>query len=195
MLLQDDEGPSTQGIGTLREVMRESRHVVLACLLDPRYKNHAFSSYATLTKAKEWLKEDVQQEAVIKEISQEENAATERTNQEENAATEGASEEEEEQAAAQRTHEKDRNPKRQRTEQASYRGRIDEMFNSLLGHHTGDPSAKACIDNELHTYLKEPVIDRQKADPLQWWQQNEARFNLLASQARKYLCSPLGLHD
>ncbi|KAK1901635.1 Receptor-type tyrosine-protein phosphatase gamma, partial [Dissostichus eleginoides] len=36
----------------------------------------------------------------------------------------------------------------------------------------------------------EPVIDRRKGDPLQWWRQNEGRFNLLAKQARKFLCPP-----
>jgi len=49
--------------------LEETKMVVLACLLDPRYKNHVFSSDATLTKAKEWLKEDV--------TSQEEPAAAE----------------------------------------------------------------------------------------------------------------------
>ncbi|KAK1901868.1 Zinc finger BED domain containing protein 4 [Dissostichus eleginoides] len=78
-MLFQGEGPTTQGIRTLRQVMRESldkrfskleetKMVVLACLLDPCYKNHVFSSDATLTKAKEWLKEDV--------TSQEEPAAT-----------------------------------------------------------------------------------------------------------------------
>ncbi|KAJ4945502.1 hypothetical protein JOQ06_023186, partial [Pogonophryne albipinna] len=39
-------------------------------------------------------------------------------------------------------------------------------------------------------YLKEPVIDRRKGDPLQWWRQNEGRFKLLATQARTFLCPP-----
>ncbi|QQP55313.1 Hypothetical protein FKW44_008456 [Caligus rogercresseyi] len=47
--------------------MRESLHgvsqkfrktVVLACVLNPRYKNHAFSSPTTLSKAKGWWKEE-----------------------------------------------------------------------------------------------------------------------------------------
>lgn len=67
MLLQDDEGPSTKGIRALREAMRESqdsrfsevedtKFVVLACLVDPRYTSHAFSSATILTKAKGLLK-------------------------------------------------------------------------------------------------------------------------------------------
>ncbi len=44
--------------------------------------------------------------------------------------------------------------------------------------------------SELHQYLKEPVIERHKGDPLQWWKQNEGRFKLLAKEARKCICSP-----
>lgn len=62
MLLQDD-GASTKDIGTLWEAMRESlikrfskledlKLVVLACLLDSRYKNHAFSSAITCPRPK-----------------------------------------------------------------------------------------------------------------------------------------------
>ncbi|XP_078027094.1 zinc finger BED domain-containing protein 4-like [Epinephelus lanceolatus] len=156
MLLQDG-GPLTQGIGTLRQAMRESlikcfskledmKSVVLACLLDPRYKNHVFSSDITLSKAKEWLNEDV--ESAAKQSSQEEHAPV------------------------------------------SCIHRIDEMFSSLPGPHTGEPLAKVCLDDELQLYLKEPVIDRRKEDPLQWWKQNEGRFKLLTTQARKFLCSP-----
>ncbi|XP_073474299.1 uncharacterized protein [Aquarana catesbeiana] len=54
MLLQENERPNTHGNKTFRQVMRDSlkhfekheenKNVVLACLLDPRYKHHAFSS-------------------------------------------------------------------------------------------------------------------------------------------------------
>ncbi|KAK1906895.1 Zinc finger BED domain containing protein 4 [Dissostichus eleginoides] len=191
-MLFQAEGPSTQGIRTLRQVMRESlvkgfskleetKMVVLACLLDPHYKNHVFSSDATLTKAKEWLKEDV--------TSQEGPAATEGVNKEEPAAAEDISEEE--QADAEGTNEEDRRTlKRQRREQISCRSRIDDMFSSLLASHTDEQLAKSCLEDELYLYLKEPVIDRRKGDPLQWWRQNEGRFKLLAKQARTFLCPP-----
>ncbi|KAI4824485.1 hypothetical protein KUCAC02_012991, partial [Chaenocephalus aceratus] len=55
--------------------------------------------------------------------------------------------------------------------------------------HTVEPLAESCLEDELHMYLKEPVIDRRKGDPLQW-RQNEGRFKLLATQARKFLCPP-----
>ncbi|XP_056144388.1 zinc finger BED domain-containing protein 4-like [Lampris incognitus] len=158
MLLQDDEGPSTKGIRTLRQAMRESldkrfskvedtKTVVLTRLLDPCYKSHAFSFATTLSKAKGWLKE-------------------------------------EEDANDGNTH------KRQWRKHTSFRSCADEMFSSLLAHHTGDLLASSCVEDELHLYLKEPVIDRRKGDPLQWWRQNDGRFKLLAKQARKFLCAP-----
>lgn len=127
MLLQDDEGPSTKGIRTLRQAMRESldkrfskvedtKTVVLACLLDPRYKSHAFSSATTLSKAKGWLKEE--EGAATQQTTREEHAATAGASMEEQAAAEEASVEE--QAAAYGTHENDGNTrKRQRREHTS----------------------------------------------------------------------------
>ncbi|KAL1256427.1 hypothetical protein QQF64_011972 [Cirrhinus molitorella] len=180
-MLLEDKGPSTQGIGTLREVMRESltkrfnkledsKVVVLACLLDPRYKSHAFCFASTLNKAKEWLKEDV-------ECGLQGQAETERGNQEQQA--------DEEEPAAQ-----DQAPKRQRREDTPCHSQIDKIFSSLFGPHTSDLLVKGTIEDELNQYLKEPVIERRKGDPLQWWKQNEGRFKLLAKAARKFLCSP-----
>uniref|UniRef100_A0A3P8RUH3 BED-type domain-containing protein n=1 Tax=Amphiprion percula TaxID=161767 RepID=A0A3P8RUH3_AMPPE len=91
-----DEGPSAKGIGTLRQVMRESlekrfskledtKPVVLACLLDPRYKSHAFSVATTMNKAKEWLKEEV--DASTQQTSREEHAVTDRASMEEQLAS------------------------------------------------------------------------------------------------------------
>ncbi|XP_040264744.1 LOW QUALITY PROTEIN: zinc finger BED domain-containing protein 4-like [Bufo bufo] len=165
MLLQENEGPTTRGIKTLREVMKESLNkrflkyeeninVVLACLLDPRFKHHAFSSDNVLSKAKEWLTEDMQKEV---------DDATE-------------------------TY---KFPKRKHMEKRLKHGQIDAMFSVLLGPHVEDSLTipKICLDDELHLYLKEPVINR-KDNPLEWWKENEARFKTLASYARRYLCSP-----
>ena len=77
-------------------------------------------------------------------------------------------------------------PKRQRREQVSCRSRIDDMFSSLLASHTAEPLAKSCLEDDLHLYLKEPVIDRRKGDPLS----GGDRMKLLATQARKFLCPP-----
>lgn len=109
------------------------------------------------------------------------------TTREEHAATEGASMEE--QAAASGTHKNDGNT-RQRREHTSFCSRVDEIFSSLLAPHTGELLASSCVEDELHLYLMDPLIDRRKGDPLQWWRQNEGRFKLLAKQARKFLCAP-----
>lgn len=68
MLLQA-EGPTTRGIGTLRETMlqslekrfskiEETKCLVLGTLLDPRYKGHVFAADDKLNKAKQWIKEE-----------------------------------------------------------------------------------------------------------------------------------------
>lgn len=64
MVLQA-EGPNTRGIKTLRETMLQSlqkrfaRMEEIKCLvLDPRYKGHVFFAVDTLTKAKQWIKEE-----------------------------------------------------------------------------------------------------------------------------------------
>ena len=81
--------------------------------------------------------------------------------------------------------------KKQRRNEAPSGSRIDAIFSSLLGPHAGEVSASdAWLDEEVRLYLMEPIIDRRKGDPLQWWKQNEQRFKLLAKQARKFLCAP-----
>ena len=55
------------------EKHEENKNVVLACLLDPRYKNHPFSSDDVLAKAKQWLTEDIQQE--VQEVPAEKTSA------------------------------------------------------------------------------------------------------------------------
>ncbi|GLD48622.1 zinc finger BED domain-containing protein 4-like isoform X1 [Lates japonicus] len=68
MMLQH-EGPSSAGIKTLRTSMLDSltrrfskaedtKCLVLATVLDPRYKDKAFTSAETVEKAKDWLKEE-----------------------------------------------------------------------------------------------------------------------------------------
>ncbi len=70
-MLLSSQGPSSHGIKTMRQEMLESltrrfakveevKCAVLACLLDPRYKAHAFSSDTTLSNAKGWLKEETE---------------------------------------------------------------------------------------------------------------------------------------
>uniref|UniRef100_UPI00358DF1F0 zinc finger BED domain-containing protein 4-like n=1 Tax=Myxine glutinosa TaxID=7769 RepID=UPI00358DF1F0 len=67
--LLQSQRPNTRGIRTLRSTMllsltkrfakvEETKAVVLACLLDPRFKERPFSSDMVLSKAKEWLGEE-----------------------------------------------------------------------------------------------------------------------------------------
>lgn len=70
--------------------------MVLACLLGPPYKSHAFSFSTTLSKAKVWLKEE--EVAATPQTSREEHAVTEGAGMEEQATPDEASVEE--QAAA-----------------------------------------------------------------------------------------------
>ena len=147
---------------------------MLFWLLDPRYKNNAFSSYHTIEKAKQWLNDEV--ESALAEAHDEETA------QEVDVAQEA---EAEEYTAEQQAR------KKQRRNEAPSGSRIDAIFSSLLGPHAGEVSASdAWLDEEVRLYLMEPIIDRRKGDPLQWWKQNEQRFKLLAKQARKFLCAP-----
>lgn len=171
MLLQD-EGPSAKGIGTLRRVLRESlekrfskfedtKPVVLACLLDPRYMSHTFSVATTMNKAKEWLKEEVDAPST-QQTAREEHAVTDRASMEEQATTEEARVEE--QAAACGTHEDDGNThKRQQREQTSICSHVDEMFTSLLAPHTDDQLASSCIEDVRSPPVPEGASDRQAA--------------------------------
>ena len=177
-MLLDVEDPNGRGIGTVRVAMRDSllrrfskleetKVVVLACLLDPRFKSHAFSSDTTLSKAKEWLKEDVH--AMDIAASEESSEDTEH-------------EDVEQQAAAHGGENDDPGPQKKQ--------RIDDMYQVLLGRHAVGGPLDENLDEELHRYLREPVIDRKKGDPLQWWRQNEKRFKHLAPLARRYLTPP-----
>ncbi|KAK0147774.1 Zinc finger BED domain-containing protein 4 [Merluccius polli] len=59
-----------------------------------------------------------------------------------------------------------------------------------LAHMWG--KGEVFINNGKHwdQYLREPLIDRQTGQPLEWWKQNASRFHLLAPLARKFLCPP-----
>lgn len=85
-----------------------------------------------------------------------------------------------EEPAAEGSNEKGRNSKTHLLEHTACRGHIHEMFFiSLPGSSSGgEPSAEACFEDDL--YLKVPVMDRRKGDPLHWWRQNEWCFKLLA---------------
>nr|CAB3267852.1 ZF(BED)-4 zinc finger protein [Phallusia mammillata] len=156
MLLCDDESPSTQGIGTIRQVMKESiskcffKSCGVGCLSDPRYKSHAFSCAITLRKAIEWLKKEE-----VTQHTMQEPAATEASMTEQEA------------------NETEENMSNKMCRKENTSSRVDAIFSSLLTPHTGDLLTSSSIYDELHLYLKEPVIDRRVGDPLQ---RNKERF-------------------
>ena len=43
---------------------------------------------------------------------------------------------------------------------------------------------------ELSSYLREPLISFQKGNPYIWWNENQRRYPLLATLARRYLSAP-----
>ncbi|CAH2329533.1 zinc finger BED domain-containing 4-like, partial [Pelobates cultripes] len=147
--------------------------------------------------AKEWLTEDMQKEVQVLERSHQEEPgatnldfleehATSSTSLEEHATSSTSLEEQDDDAT-----ETYKFPKRKHMEKSLKHGQIDAMFSVLLGPHVEDTLTlpKVSLDNELHLYLKEPVINR-KGNPLEWWKENETHFKTLASYARRYLCYP-----
>ncbi|XP_064816522.1 uncharacterized protein LOC135533058 [Oncorhynchus masou masou] len=174
-LMLQQEGSSTQGINTLRKTMldsltrrfskaEETKCLVLATVLDPRYKSYAFSSGTTPEKATEWLKEE-------SELLRKPNprATAERTSEEEDT---------------------DPGAKRQRVQVDQPPSLVDSLYARILGSQQGRAGVQGSFDIELERYLTEPVIDRKSGLPLEWWKQNEFRFQSLAPLAKKFLCPP-----
>lgn len=189
-VLLQDEADTTSIIGSLRQVMiksmdrrfsklKDTKFVVLSCLLDPRYKCQVLSS-EQLTKAKSWLKEEDAAPTLIseREESVEESVMPDRATTSANMPGEND----------------ESSSKKQRFEpfeRIQSRNRINEVFKSLLAPQASDLLASSMsVEDELHWYLKEPVIDRESGDALQWWRQNEMRFTRLAKHARRFLCAP-----
>lgn len=176
MMLQA-EGPNTRGIQTLRQTMLQSlekrfammedtKCLVLATLLDPRYKSHVFFAEDALTKAKEWI----QEERVI--VSEQMTTTTE---------DQGPHSKQRRVEAEESPHPSD----------PSGRSLLDQMYANILGPHgTPTQSDDHHIAEQLDHYLREPLINRQTGQPLEWWNQNTSRLHLLAPLARKFLCPP-----
>nr|XP_023660962.1 zinc finger BED domain-containing protein 4-like [Paramormyrops kingsleyae] len=175
MMLQQ-EGPNTRGIKTLRETMlqsletrfakmEETKCLVLATLLDPRYKGHVFFAEDTLSKAKQWIKEE---HAIVSEHMK--TATTE----------------------DQGSDPKQRRVEEEDEELPGPSSLLEQMYANILGAH-GTPEESDDdhhISEQLDQYIREPLIDRQAGQPLGWWKQNTSHLHLLAPLARKFLCPP-----
>ena len=130
--------------------------MVLACLLDPRYKERPLSP-ETLDQAKAWVMEEAQRNPPE---------------------TQGDT-----------ACEEEGDPKRQRVEEGRAHSVLDSLYDSMLSSTTQDEEPEEIIE-ELERYMREPVIDRKKGNPLEWWKSNGFRFKGLPGLARRYLCCP-----
>ncbi|KAJ8375508.1 hypothetical protein SKAU_G00060880 [Synaphobranchus kaupii] len=167
----ESQGPTSRGIQTLREIMLESmdrrfskmegtKEVVLACILDPRYKDRPLLQ-ETVNKAKTWLKEESEK------VAQATTTAP---------ATTGST-------TAPVTTTEEGDPKRPRVEEAQSSNLVDSLYDTMLQSES-HPEVPEDMDEELNRYLREPVINRRNGNPLEWWSQNSGRFKKLSLQAR-----------
>ena len=158
---EGDKRLSLKGIGTLRQVLRESRlvkhfskvedtkTVVLAWLKPHRYKSHAFSLPQHRAKPKYALKRNRMQPT--QHIIRKEHVATNKVRTETHVVKEGTT-------LKQKTAAHGNTHKRQCVEHTPCCSLVDEMFNSLLTSHTGNLLACSCVGVELHLYLQEAVL-------------------------------------
>lgn len=135
------------------QVTEAKEVVVLACLLDPRYKERPLLAQ-TLSQAKAWL-------------------------------TEG----EADTTTPETTGNEKGDPKRQKTEQGQAHSLLDRLYDSMLTSMSQEEAPEGILE-ELERYMKEPVIDRKKGNPLEWWKNNSCHFKKLSSLARRYLSCP-----
>ncbi|RXN24106.1 zinc finger BED domain-containing 4-like protein [Labeo rohita] len=172
-LMLREEGPSSAGIKTLRKTMldsltrrfskaEETKILVLATLLDPRYKARAFASEETLEKGKKWLKDEAEEFAKLRDDDP--CPPLEGPEQDEGL---------------------DPETKKQKIHQPTL---VDTLYARVLGA-TAVSHEMYSFETEPECYLSEPVIERSDM-PLQWWQNNETRFKTLAHLAKKFLCPP-----
>lgn len=175
-MLLEVEGAKARGIKTLRDTMLDSlkarfenadntKCLVLATLLDPRYKGHALAP-GTLSTAKDWIKDE---HATLSEAKKQIRASSEDQGPD----------------PKQIRVEEDTSPS----------DMLEQMYANLLGaqgptSEETDDEEEQLFTQQLDQYLREPLIDRQTGQPLAWWKQNASRLHLLAPLARKFLSPP-----
>ncbi|XP_072315249.1 zinc finger BED domain-containing protein 4-like [Eucyclogobius newberryi] len=143
--------------------LEEGKVLVLATLLDPRYKCNVLCGDA-VNNAPKWLKEECTACSAVKE-------------EEGEAAGEGG--EGSEPAIKQEQDEV----------KPAGAGLVEQIFASLLGQTPVEHRSPE-LSGQLEQYLNEPLIDRKSGDPLGWWRSNTSRFDLLAPLARRLLSAP-----
>ena len=83
--------------------------------------------------------------------------------------------------------EKKREIQKDRVEKGKAHSILDSLYDSMLSSTTQEAEE---IIEELERYMREPVIDRKKGNPLEWWKSNGFRYKGLSGLARRFLCSP-----
>ncbi|XP_060796685.1 zinc finger BED domain-containing protein 4-like [Neoarius graeffei] len=177
-MLLETEGPKTREIRTLRDTMLNSlkdrfekaektRCLVLATLLDPRYKGNALAP-VTLASAKDWIME-------------------EHTNLSE--AAEGQGQDPKKRRVEERVEEREEEGAE---EVAGPSDMLEQMYANLLGAQGPEEidEEEELFTQQLEKYLREPLIDRQTGQSLEWWKQNSLRLPHLVKLARKFLSPP-----
>ncbi|CAG8494983.1 4223_t:CDS:2 [Scutellospora calospora] len=66
---------------------------------------------------------------------------------------------------------------------------IEDEIDSLSTEVWGNITTQSLQDDELTSYLKEPVASKNQ-NPLLWWEERKDRYPLLTQLARKYLAVP-----
>lgn len=69
---------------------------------------------------------------------------------------------------------------------------LDESKNEVFSYMYGDidiaEESVSSIEDEISSYIHEPVMKWVAKAPLKWWKMNEHRFRRLAKLAKRYLC-------
>ena len=166
----EDSGVRTMNREMLRSLeqrfcdIEENQHLLLASLLDPRFKDRFFNGPEQRQKAKEMLLEE------LEKVSANDNAVIEvqDSGEEADTLTEPAS----------------KRVNRETTELwKSFQEIIEESGSQV---DSGATNISSLVDQ----YLGEPLIEFHRSNCFSWWKENKPRFPQLAKLARIYLAAP-----
>ena len=145
--------------------IRDKQHLVLASLLDPRFKNRFFDGAEQQAKAKEIMLEEVRKLTgkPVTEVQDSESG-------DESHETGPAS--------------KCINRRTEATELWESFEEILEESGSLVD------SGPTSVASSVEQYLAEPLIEFHRSNCYDWWRDNKVRFPQLAKLAQQYLATP-----
>ena len=143
----------------------DKQHLVLASLLDPRFKNRFFDGAEQQAKAKEMMLEEVRK-LTGKPVTEVQDS-------------ESVDESHETESPSKRI-----NRRTEATEQWESFAEILEESGSLVD------SGPTNVASSVEQYLAEPLIEFHRSNCYDWWRDNKARFPQLAKLAQQYLAAP-----